>query len=1732
MMQGQPTALGRGDRTGEVDTIVDRTMRENKARQYIPNKRSLIKGPLICNASTIHTKQNPKEYKHTQEVNEIDKLQDMLSYLKRNPIARCLGKPINRHKTENSKTPIMQRGRRYSQEISADLPTMLADLKKHPIVNYTNWRSYTQTDSQKQNKNNKRGRISPHRESNIRADENLPKSLSTKRAKSAAKTSHGEYVSIKNRLDNMAKRVRNQQTIIQEQNQLCQTEKKNTRERRTRQEKINQQKREDTRSQKYRAERRGLYDWLHPSPNMTAKIMGEKKNKRKRQMKIDEWFEKNRTPSDAQIPTRLPPPRRAVKVNSPEKNKKNKKIKKTNNNNTKMTTDTSFTKLKIQPAHKIRIASLNCPGIAAISETGRQKRKTIRMYCKQNHIDILAVQETHTTSELSKLSSFFAFQTFSSKVSTSMGGVAFIIFNKKIQVIKHMDAQDGNMYSITIQYKSRNITLVNIYAPINKIQQQQFFIQHIGLWSPNSPIMFLGDWNCVEHPQEDTRGRERVTTQTPPSSFQHLHQFYNLIDMTAIKASMIQMTRWNVEHSSGSRLDRIYLSSRMSQWVMAVHNEAIPCTIGTSARHTISDHNIVAVTLSATNTPKGEGYWKMNTQILKSVRLQCKIIDLIRTYLNDKSTMKSQFTKYQILKGNIQSTLKLWSIERAKQIHKKKKKLQKQIEQYTQTIENQEQKHKWRNAAKELLKTRKTLAHIQQEIAQGAWVRSRAKWDFQADKNTKMYFGLERAYSAKKNISSIRQKNGSITTNPEEITEEFKQFYRNLYTRRPIQRDKLDMLLKNVSLKIEKNNADKIKEMVNVNEIRRAIKDTARGSSPGPDGMPIEFYKTFPRMWARVLEGIYYEIVQKGRLPVSMTESFTVLLPKHAEDKQNVANWRPISLLNSDYKILTKVWANRLNPILQKGIGPHQTGFIPGRDIRENIILTQTIIDRMVQQNSPGGILLIDWAKAYDRISHEAIWAVAEKIGLPQHGQSFLKAIYRNPVSWILCNGFMSQVIKLGSGVRQGCPLSPQIFTLVAELYNQNIVKDKNIQGFRVNDRCKIKVISYADDTAIPLITISDAKRCMQILLLYEKATASRVNVIKTCFVACQYRSHINKYMQEKGYRINLPNTHTRYLGVPIGVNIKYNMVWDKLRLDISKELQTWHKICTTIYGRAIILKSKGLGRLWYVSSLLPIDEYAQKIIKAIQKECTNFFWGYKGHKLRYANLMGLPREGGFNLWDLQDKIISLQLKWMTKLENPKVKSLWKINVAQILKNHQTKYQLPLPHSHSTSEIKYKLHSPMVENFLHHWKKVLDRTPFSLRKNYWVASISTQEIPQYIYRVRDTHVWKKDKKHRIKKTQKVPLVDLLWYKDNNTHNTPMLVREYAHALVPVKVRIQNGIVLEVIAIFPPVRFMRLSTNKNIQLISAMSNKDYYMAMRSIVPRDKKKIYKWPNINQEVLEQAFTNNHQGKERANVRQTRWLVLTHSLPVRSRLHKMNTKMTVRCPTCNYNETIRHCLYTCTINAPIWDWFRKIWKMITHERLPNMHSNYWISNNIQSSYSTQLREICNIITHSIWINRNKIIFHNKEVLSIHAMIFNIATQWNIHIRAQLHTEKIKHEQAIYYGRVFTPEKGWQPIWERIQAIQLSTKVWSLLQATIGDTHTTTLLYNEFSQYTEKSDANTNQIGSTTFDYRPKIRNSRITELSRNSTNSVQYAFSHTKKNQQNKNITNTYRSNPQLTL
>lgn len=132
-----------------------------------------------------------------------------------------------------------------------------------------------------------------------------------------------------------------------------------------------------------------------------------------------------------------------------------------------------------------------------------------------------------------------------------------------------------------------------------------------------------------------------------------------------------------------------------------------------------------------------------------------------------------------------------------------------------------------------------------------------------------------------------------------------------------------------------------------------------------------------------------------------------------------------------------------------------------------------------------------------------------------------------------------------------------------------------------------------------------------------------------------------------------------------------------------------------------------------------------------------------------------------------------------------------------------------------------------------------------------------------------------------------------------------------------------------------------------------------------------------------MKHAFLSNNDSKLGAKVKQTRWLILTHALPVRSRLHKFNNKIeNNRCPFCPLKETIRHCIFRCNNIKHIWEWFNKLWQALTTDTLPNTNNYDWIYNNIKTNYEVELKQCCDIIIHRIWINKNKKKFNPKATI------------------------------------------------------------------------------------------------------------------------------------------------------
>ena len=268
------------------------------------------------------------------------------------------------------------------------------------------------------------------------------------------------------------------------------------------------------------------------------------------------------------------------------------------------------------------------------------------------------------------------------------------------------------------------------------------------------------------------------------------------------------------------------------------------------------------------------------------------------------------------------------------------------------------------------------------------------------------------------------------------------------------------------SLNLEEK--EKCEGMFTKAECLQALKSMKSGKTPASDGLRVECYDVF---WNEIsdclLNTINYSYTE-GKFSISQRRGIFKLIPKKDAEPYFAKNWPPITLLNSDYKIEAKAIANRLQKVLPKLINSDQTGFLKGRFIGENIRLIDGLINHTVARNIPGLLMFLDFEKAFDSVELSFIWKTLSSINFGPSFISWIKLCYCSIESCVLNNGWASSYFTPERGVRQGCPLSPYIFILYAEVLANRIRENKDIKGITVR-RNEIKISQYADDTTMIL---------------------------------------------------------------------------------------------------------------------------------------------------------------------------------------------------------------------------------------------------------------------------------------------------------------------------------------------------------------------------------------------------------------------------------------------------------------------------------------------------------------------------------------------------------------------------------------------------------------------------------------------------------------------------------------
>ena len=397
-----------------------------------------------------------------------------------------------------------------------------------------------------------------------------------------------------------------------------------------------------------------------------------------------------------------------------------------------------------------------------------------------------------------------------------------------------------------------------------------------------------------------------------------------------------------------------------------------------------------------------------------------------------------------------------------------------------------------------------------------------------------------------------------------------------------------------------------------------------------------------------ILRSINYAY-RNGLLSVTQKQGIITCLPKPNKARNVLKNWRPISLLNVIYKLMSSAIANRLKTVLNKLIGPDQKGFITGRYIGENIRLVYDILFETKQQQIPGLLLSIDFQQAFDSISWKFIHKVLDYFNFGPSIKSWIKLFQSGAESCILQNGFMSDFFQLGRGCRQGDPISPYIFILCVEVLGIMIRKSEGVKGIKINN-VEFKLSQYADDTQMFLDgSEASLKSALIILHKFYQMSGLKVNLDKTKALWIGSMCKADKTICRE-FNIDWEQKPLKILGVIFSPEVFD--IWDHNLDNVMKKvksmIKTWSKRKLTLIGRVTVIKSLMLSKFAYLFLALPNPP--GDLLKKLESMFFKFLWNKGPDRISRRQIVKNIEAGGLRMIDIHAFITSLKVTWLRRI--------------------------------------------------------------------------------------------------------------------------------------------------------------------------------------------------------------------------------------------------------------------------------------------------------------------------------------------------------------------------------------------------------------------------------------------------------------------------------------------------
>lgn len=304
------------------------------------------------------------------------------------------------------------------------------------------------------------------------------------------------------------------------------------------------------------------------------------------------------------------------------------------------------------------------------------------------------------------------------------------------------------------------------------------------------------------------------------------------------------------------------------------------------------------------------------------------------------------------------------------------------------------------------------------------------------------------------------------------------------------------------------------------------------------------------------LELILNAVQDAKRLPHWWKRGVLTLLYKKG-DPTEIRNYRPLSIMGSDYRLYTALLSERLVRAFEMVIADHQVAFLPKRQIGDNIKLVQCVIDKYRNSEKEVEVLFLDQEKVYDRVSHAYLWECLRAFGVPRRFIHRVKALYVEGTLVPYMNGHKGEEIMVRCGVRQGDSLLCLLFNICIEPFAMTVKSNLNLRGIDLPRGNVVKLVLYPDDVTLFLRSISEIVIIAGILQRFERASGGKVNWVKSWFLALGTMRTDQLPIQAQVLPLGEAYTH---LGIPMGVNVgsAVKRFFDEMINQIGKDVERW----------------------------------------------------------------------------------------------------------------------------------------------------------------------------------------------------------------------------------------------------------------------------------------------------------------------------------------------------------------------------------------------------------------------------------------------------------------------------------------------------------------------------------------------------------------------------------------------